>query len=127
MSLGIEQAAASIERQLGEPPRLRFPDNWTFTSSWERAQREPDTGGPVSPAERVVLLGEGKPHRVLFAIYDGALRAECDCESYRYRGWCAHVASCWWRWVRSDLSVVDLDTGETHVSPPWWLSVGGDR
>jgi len=127
MSQAVDQATAKLERKLGEPDQLTFPDDWTLSASWRRAQEEADAGGPVSAAERVVLLGEGEPHRVLFTIYEGTLRAECDCDGYHYRGWCAHVASCWWRWVRSDLAVTDLDTGQTHLSPPWWLSVGGER
>jgi hypothetical protein len=25
--------------------------------------------------------------------------------------------------VRSNLAVTDLNSGQTHLSPPWWLSV----
>jgi hypothetical protein len=33
------------------------------------------------------------------------------------------VALLWWKWSREQLAVTDLDTGETHLSPPWWFSV----
>ena len=128
MSSGVRDAAGQIDRRLGEPPVLTFPDGWTLSKSWQRAQTAGDLGGPVNPAERTVLLDDGgDPHTVLFAISDGKLRAECDCSGYSYRSWCAHVASCWWRWVRGEISVTDLDTERTHLTPPWWLSVGGDR
>jgi len=62
-------------------------------------------------------------YRALFAIYEGELRSEYPCDGYTFRGWCAHVALLWWRWSRDQLGVVDLDTGETYLSPPWWLNV----
>jgi hypothetical protein len=129
MSTGVEQATAKLERQLGEPSRLSFPEDWTLSSSWQRAQAAPAVVGPVNAAEFDVLLGYvdrddwGDRHRVLFAIYDGEIRAECDCEAHRWRDWCAHIAHLWWRWSRDDLGVVDLDTDKTHLSPPWWLTV----
>jgi hypothetical protein len=74
--------------------------------------------------------GFGDDHRVTFAIYDGQLRAECDCQGFRYADWCAHVAHLWWRWAAlGDLAVTDLDTGRTYLWPPAWLSLpnGGDQ
>lgn len=133
MSTGVEQAAERIDRKLGDPPRLTFPEDWTLSTSWQRAQAAPAECGPVNAAEFDVLMGYcdsdelGDKHRVLFAIYNGQIRADCDCEAHRWNDWCAHVAYLWWRWVRSDLGVTDLDTGKTHLSPPWWLSVGGKR
>jgi hypothetical protein len=125
----VEEQRRALERQLGEPERLTFPEGWTTSGSWERAQRAPAYTGPANPAEFDVLLGYvdragfGETRRVLFTIYGGDLRAECSCDGYAFRSWCAHVAHLWWRWVRSDLGVVDLGTGRTHLSPPAWLTV----
>jgi DNA-binding CsgD family transcriptional regulator len=63
-------------------------------------------------------------HRVTFALKDGEVIAECPCDGFRYRGWCAHVAVLWWRWAgRCNLSVTDLDTRHKYCSPPWWMNV----
>lgn len=94
-----------------------------MSTSWQRAQTADAVAGPVNAAEWDLLLGDGSPHRVLFAVYDGELRAECDCRAFEFRDFCAHVARLWWRWVRSELGVTDLDTGATYLTPPWWLSV----
>ena len=125
---GAEQRGRCASR-LGEPEGFAFPAGWSTSSSWHRAQAAESTVGAVNPAEFDVLLGrlEGDAsmsrHRVLFALYEGELRAECDCDGHRYRSWCAHVALLWWRWCNAELAVTDLDTGRTHLSPPWWLSV----
>jgi len=125
----VDELREQIANRLGEPDRLRFPGGWTTSGSWRRAQAAPSTVGPANPAEFDVLLGRENEetaatrHRVLFAVYEGDLVAECDCDAYHFRGWCAHVALLWWRWSRDDLGVTDLDTGETHLTPPWWLSV----
>jgi len=127
--LSVERVPSSVLNRVGEPPRLRFPEGWTLSTSWKRAQAAPAECGPANAAEFDVLMGytDGRDdlahHRVLFAILNGSLRAECPCDGYAYRGFCAHVAHLWWRWVRSDIAVTDLDNGRTHLSPPWWLSV----
>lgn len=135
--MSVEKVRATVENRVGEPPRLTFPEDWTNSTSWKRAQAAPAECGPANAAEFDVLMGytDGRDdlahHRVLFVLLDGSLRAECPCNGYSYRGFCAHVAYLWWRWVRSDLAVTDLDSGKTHLSPPWWLSVPdrdrGDR
>ena len=124
----VEELREQIANRLGEPDRLQFPSGWTTSSSWKRAQSAPSNVGPVNPAEFDVLLGyvdeDGlSKHRVLFALYEGELVAECECDGHRFRDWCAHVALLWWKWSRDDLGVTDLDTGRVHVSPPWWLSI----
>ncbi|GAA0507877.1 hypothetical protein SAMN04488066_101369 [Halorubrum aquaticum] len=125
----VDEQREEIANRLGEPDQLQFPDGWTTSSSWRRAQAARSTIGAVNPAEFDVLLGREDDetalsrHRVLFAVYEGDLVAECDCDGYRFRGWCAHVALLWWHWSRDDLGVTDLDTGRTHLSPPWWLTV----
>ncbi len=48
-----EQSDALNDR-LGEPSALRFPEDWTLSESWQRAQTERDRGGPVNDAERMV-------------------------------------------------------------------------
>jgi len=124
VSSGVEQTARRLERRLGGPPRLVFPEDWYMSTSWQRAQLEDDHGGPLNPAERHVLLDDSATaHRVLFAIKNGEIIAECDCQGWSYRNWCAHVASCWWRWARGEISVVDLNTERTHVYPPAWLTI----
>ena len=124
----VEEHREKIANRLGEPDQLRFPSGWTMTSSWRRAQAAPSHVGPVNAAEFDVLLGyvdeDGlSQHRVLFALYEGELVAECECDGHRFRDWCAHVALLWWKWSRDDLAVTDLDTGRTHLSPPWWFSI----
>jgi len=124
----VEEHRKQIANRLGEPDQLRFPSGWAMSSSWRRAQAAPSQVGAANPAEFDVLLGyvddDGlAKHRVLFALYEGDLVAECECDGYRFRGWCAHVALLWWKWSREDLAVTDLDVGRTHLSPPWWLSI----
>ena len=125
----VEELREQIANRLGEPDRLRFPSGWTTSTSWRRAQAAPSEVGAVNPAEFDVLLGREddesalSKHRVLFAVYEGDLVAECDCDGHRFRDWCAHVALLWWKWSREQLGVTDLDTGETYLSPPWWFSV----
>ena len=125
----VDELRERIANRLSEPDRLQFPSGWKLSTSWQRAQAAPSAVGPVNPAEFDVLLGGGNDetalsrHRVLFAVYEGDLVAECDCNGHRFRDWCAHVALLWWRWSRENLSVTDLDTGETYLSPPWWFSV----
>ena len=120
----LAESIGLLDRRVGGLPELHFPRGWTLSGSWERAQREQDKGGPLTPAERMVWLSDSEaPRRVLWCIRDGRIRAECSCEAYQFRGWCAHLASCWWRWCRSDLAVTDLDTGRSHLHPPWWLSI----
>lgn len=117
-----------LDGYLGDPPELRFPQDWTLSGAWQRAQTASSHVGPSNEAYFDVLLSRengdwGDKHRVLFALKDGRLRAECDCKAWTHRGWCAHVAHLWWRWVREDLAVTDLDADRTHLSPPWWLSI----
>ena len=124
----VAEQREQIANRLGEPERLQFPSEWTLSSSWHRAQAAPSTVRAVNPAEFDVLLGyvddDGlAKHRVLFAIYNGDLIAECSCEGYRFNDWCAHVALLWWKWSRSEISVTDLDTGSSYTAPPWWLSI----
>ena len=127
----VDELREQISNRLGEPDRLRFPSGWTTSTSWRRAQAAPSTVGPANPAEFDVLLGytDGRDdlthHRVLFALYDGDLVAECECDGWDYRGWCAHVALLWWRWSRDQLGVTNLDTGRTYLSPPWWFDFSG--
>lgn len=116
------QGSDALDDRLGQPESLRFPDDWTLSTSWQRAQTERDEGGPVNDAERMVFLEDSEyPHRVTFALSGRSLRAECDCDSYHYRGWCAHLASCWWQWVRGRIEVTHLDTGRTYDMPPSWI------
>jgi len=128
MNSAVEEARARLQNELGDPPILRFPDGWETSGSWQRAQEHDADVSPDGPAVFSVILrrdsGEmGSRHRVLFAIHEGELRAECDCEGFEHRQWCAHVALLWWRWSRRRLGVTDVSTGDTHLSPPVWVSV----
>jgi len=131
----VEEVADGLDRRLGSPPTLTFPDDWELSRSWYRAQKASANVGSHNPAEWGMVLGHpdsvepGGYHRLLFAVYQGELVAECDCDGWRYRGWCAHVAHLWWRWVRGRLVVVDLDTDQRYPDPPCWLTVDeeGDR
>ncbi|WP_199242170.1 hypothetical protein [Halorubrum sp. SD626R] len=123
MNDAIDRQRSRLDRRLDEPDRLRFPDGWTMSTSWQRAQAADGVVGSTNPAEWDVLLGSGDCHRVLFAVYDGHPRAECDCDGWQYHDWCAHVARLWWRWVRGDLVVADLDTGARYTTPPEWIRV----
>jgi len=117
----------ALDSRLGEPETLRFPDDWTLSESWQRAQTEVDHGGPINEAERMVYLeGSDSPKRVVFALSGRTLRAACDCASGRFRGFCAHLASCWWRWVRGEIDVHHLDTGRVYSTPPTWLRLDDD-
>jgi hypothetical protein len=126
---GHERAARRLRKAIPGPEPIRFPDGWQTSGSWHRAQTAPSHIGSDGPAQFSVLLGypdrntSGERHRVTFAILGGQLVTRCDCDGYEYRGWCAHVAHLWWKWVRSMLSVVDLDTGRTWLAPPEWLRV----
>jgi hypothetical protein len=112
----------ALDDRLGRPETLRFPDDWTLTDSWRRAQTEADSGSRINDAERMVWLDESdEPHRVVWALSGNTLRAECDCASAQYRGWCAHLASCWWQWVRGQIVVSHLETGREYQMPPSWL------
>ena len=123
MSDAVDRARERLNRRLGSPDRLRFPDGWTMSTSWQRAQSADAMTERVTPAEWDVLLGSGDCHRVLFTLLDGDVRAECDCAGHKHRTWCAHVARLWWRWVRGDLVVVDLDSGSRFQTPPEWVRV----
>jgi hypothetical protein len=111
-----------IDGRLGEPREFRFPADWTRSTSWRRAQSEPvDLFGPSNPIEWKIKFQNGSLHRVEFFIYEGRLRAGCDCGCRR--PFCAHAALLWWKWVRRDLAVVDVDADRTYLSPPPWIRV----
>jgi hypothetical protein len=114
----------TLEARIGMPPVLQFPTDWTLSTSWQRAQQEPDAGGPINDAERMVYLEESsKPHRVVFVLCDRTLRAECSCSGWKFHGFCAHVASLWWRWTRGRITVRHLRTGRAYREPPSWVRV----
>ena len=118
----------ALDERLTDPQELHFPDDWTLSESWQRAQTERDRGGTINEAERMVWLTESdRPKRVLFALEDDQLKAECSCKSWQYRGWCAHVAHCWWSWCNRGLVVHHLDTGRDYELPPAWLQFGDEH
>jgi len=108
--------------RLGGPSPFSMPEDWTLSTPWQRAQEETDHGGPINDAERMVMLDEGDPHRVTWTLKGRTLLAECDCTGYEFHGgWCAHVASLWWQWVRGEIIVSHVDTGREYATPPAWL------
>jgi hypothetical protein len=114
-----------VDDRLGEPSTLEFPEGWTLSESWERAQTERDEGGPINDAERMVYLEESsKPHRVVFVLDAARLRAECSCKGWQHRQWCAHVASLWWRWCLGEIVVTHRQSGREYQTPPQWLRFG---
>ncbi|GGL57443.1 SWIM zinc finger family protein [Halocalculus aciditolerans] len=130
-SHAVDAAREAIDKRVGAPPRLVLPEKFEFSSSWRRAQVAPHEVGPSRDAAHFdVVLGYedgddlGDHHRVLFAIENGALRAECSCKAWTYRDWCAHVALLYWKWrALNEIGVTNLDTDETHHSRPYWLFV----
>jgi DNA-binding CsgD family transcriptional regulator len=63
-------------------------------------------------------------HRVTFALKDGEVIADCPCDGFHYRGWCAHVAVLWWRWAGNcNLAVTDLDGRYKYDRFQDWMSV----
>lgn len=70
----------------------------------------------------VYLSGSENPHRATFALRGRTLVVDCDCKGHRFNdGWCSHVASLWWQWVRGEIEVQHLDTGRSYRTPPAWL------
>lgn len=118
-----ELATDQLSRRLDEPAVFSPPENWPMSTAWQRAQRETDHGGALNKFERMVMLSGGDDsHRVLWCLWRGELRAECDCRGWHFNdGWCAHVAACWWAWVRGELSTTDIDTERVHLQPPEWF------
>jgi hypothetical protein len=117
-----------FQNRIGEPPILEFPDGWTSSTSWNRANRERDHGGPGEhPHVRFVFLEDSSdPRRVVFVLDGCRIRAECPCDGFHYRGWCAHVASLWWQWCRGRILVRHMQSGRDHRLPPGWIRFGGD-
>jgi hypothetical protein len=121
------QPSDDLPGTVGGPSPLSMPDDWTLSTPWQRAQQEIDDGGAINDAERIVSLSDGDDyHRVLWALKSRTLVAECDCQGYHYNGWCAHVASLWWQWVRGQIVVAHLDTGREYPAPPAWLRLDAD-
>ncbi|WP_315907614.1 SWIM zinc finger family protein [Halapricum hydrolyticum] len=121
------QPVDDLDDRIGGPSTLSMPEDWALSTAWERAQTATDQGGPITDAERLVALSDGEDrHRVTFALKGNTLLAECDCAGYQYHdGWCAHVASLWWRWSIGEIVVSHLDTGREYEQPPAWLELDG--
>ncbi len=125
------QPSDDLPGTVSGPSTLSMPDDWTMSTAWQRAQQESDDGGAINDAERIVTLSDGDDyHRVLWALKSRTLVAECDCQGYHYNdGWCAHVASLWWQWVRGrsswPISTLGVSTqhhqhgsASTSIRPP---------
>ncbi|MFB6188491.1 MAG: SWIM zinc finger family protein [Halapricum sp.] len=122
------QSSDDLDEPIGGSPTLSMPDDWTLSTAWQRAQDEEDRGGPINDAERMVRLsGSESVHRVTWALRGRTLIADCGCRGHQYHGgWCAHVASLWWAWVRGEIVVSHLDTGREYPLPPTWLRLDDD-
>ena len=66
----VRVSTTTFEWQTAEPsdtqpvaPPLEFPEEWTLSTSWGRAQIEADQGGPITDAERVVTVTAGEGPR----------------------------------------------------------------
>jgi hypothetical protein len=125
MSRTAEPPEGPLPQRIGGLPRFdprESVDDFTMTKSWRRAQQAVDTGGRINKAERMVSLSDTDGfHRVVWTLSGASLRAECECKGYKYRDWCAHLASLWWRWVRGRIEVTHLETGKSYQTPPSWL------
>jgi hypothetical protein len=119
----------ALDEDTTQPPILRFPEDYTLSESWQRAQCEHDKGSAISRSgiERIVWLDNGDPHRVAFIVSGECLRAECSCDGYRYRDFCAHLASLWWRWVRGEVVVPHQQLDRRFTEPPCWLHVDDEN
>lgn len=177
-----DEVRSRLDARVGPEP-LAFPDDWTMSGAWERAQRARAVVAPVDAGHYRVMLSRpdaapdldvltdaqrdvwrrcerygvapcevaretgrdpstvrthlqrarerlaelepemGDPHRVLFAVYRGDLVAECDCDAWKYRDWCSHVARLWWDWNRAEIAVSDLREATRYTHPPAWLRV----
>ncbi|MHB9287375.1 SWIM zinc finger family protein [Halobacteriales archaeon Cl-PHB] len=121
--------ADRLDRRLTARPVLTFPEGWTLSGSWQRAQTARSRVSSYNAAEWNVVLGHpgsnqpGGFHRVLFAVESGDVLADCNCRSYEYRDWCAHVAHLWWLWATGYLVVTDLNDGTQYGTPPEWVTV----
>lgn len=120
MSIEIDQQSRD---RLGGPDGLVFPSNWTLSTSWRRAQSADASKNPLTDQEWMVQIDDGDRHRVTFAVENSEIVADCDCDGWTYRDWCAHVAHLWWCWVRGQAVVTDIDTGRNLTMPPAWLTV----
>jgi len=124
-SQSARQNIGGVDTDDSRPPILRFPEDWTLSESWQRAQTERDRGSAIRQhgIERIVWLEDGDPHRVTFVVSGECLRAECSCDGYRYRDICAHLLSLWWRWVRGEIVVPHQQLDRQFTEPPCWLHV----
>ena len=132
--IGVDDVRERLSNRIPSPPTFDRPERWTFTKAWKRAQQEAAwISLTADPSQWTVILGDGAPHTVTFALLDGELIAECDCGAYQhhYNGtWGPHIAVLWLWWTnpgrgdrRFSLPVTDLDTGRRYHSPPAWLRI----
>ena len=71
-------------------------------------------------------IGEGDPHRVVFALVDGHTIGECDHRGYRYYEWCAHLSTLTLAYVRDDVWPADLATSvEEELGVLWSARADG--
>ena len=59
------QRSTALDARLGDPQEMTFPEDWTLSESWQRAQTEDDHGGPTNDAERMVHLEDSEDTSVM--------------------------------------------------------------
>ncbi|WP_231741223.1 hypothetical protein [Halorubrum sp. CBA1125] len=69
----VEEHREKIANRLGEPERLRFPSDWTMSTSWRRAQAAPATDKSWRAIERRKEHGydHGRPRFGMIYDADG--------------------------------------------------------
>jgi hypothetical protein len=120
----VQYPPGYIEPLTGEDD-LRFPEGYTLTTSWQRAQSEPLEVSPINDHEAMVRLGEGSYHRAVWYLSGTSLRARCDCQGYQHNDRCAHLYALFWEWVNGELITPEPEHDREHHHPPEWLSVEG--
>jgi len=74
------QSLGALDEDDTPPPILCFPEGYTRSESWQRAQCEHDKGGAIGTfgIEPIVWLDNGDPHRVTFVVSGECLRARAE-------------------------------------------------
>lgn len=110
----------SLGSRVGGVPTLDLPEEFGSSSSWQRAEQGEVTRNRLNRAEWMVRVGDGGLHRVVFALDDGHMQAECDCRGYEHREWCAHVAAMVLAYVRGVVEPADLSEPLSEEADRLW-------
>lgn len=110
----------STDVPLGGYPEIDLPDDFSESTSWQRARDEETRVEPINRAEWMVRVGDGDRHRVVFGTRSGMPVGECDCKGHSHHGWCAHVAAIFLAYIRDDVVVADLDADLREENAMLW-------